>query len=245
MKIPRKTPRDNIFELISQANAFLDFLPPNRARSMVATKLDEAVLWLTQVEPDESPDPAREQAARELDREIEEACDELRIDYPEPTHEELRAFRSLMDRIKADKQADEYPEFPSDAAAFAAGPPLKAKEPHFVNKLPDDQVRAAARLWRNAVKNLDKAGQTRATSQMRTIIARIEEGARRKDSSCPACKGTGWMERWEITPCAPFSQNYMPCLYGCGEDRGHGDPIPPYDYNTGKIVTTDTEDDGA
>jgi hypothetical protein len=70
MKTPTKTSRDNIFELISQGNAFLDFLPPSRARSMVATKLDEAALWLTQVtldEPDQVPedDPFGINAGRE------------------------------------------------------------------------------------------------------------------------------------------------------------------------------------
>lgn len=57
MKTQTKTSRDTTFELITQAGAFLDFLPPSRARSMVATKLDEALMWLKEVAPDE-PDQA-------------------------------------------------------------------------------------------------------------------------------------------------------------------------------------------
>lgn len=221
MNIPRKTPRDNIFELISQANAFLDFLPPNRARSMVATKLDEAVLWLTQVEPDE-PRSDKDQAPED---------DPFGIwpdDDPETTHEEISAFRKLIDGIKGAKDEDGIATL------------------QFVKKSPEDQVRTAARLWRNAVKNLDKADQTRATSQMRTIIAQIDAHGKPK-GHCMLCNGTGWIARngnGVIEPGAPFSQNYMPCWEGCDGGRGHGDPIP-YDPKTGKIVTTDTEDDGA
>lgn len=55
-KTPPRTSRENTFELITQAGTFLDFLPPSRARSMVATKLDEALMWLKEVEPDQSPE---------------------------------------------------------------------------------------------------------------------------------------------------------------------------------------------
>lgn len=117
-----KSNLQNAFELIAQAAAFVDFLPSNRARSMVGTKLDEAVLWLTQVVPDQ-PNQARDDdrlkdlAARELDREVAGACEELGIDYPEPTHEEIRAFRTLMERIK------EQPETAS--LDYAQGPAVK------------------------------------------------------------------------------------------------------------------------
>jgi hypothetical protein len=117
--------------------------------------------------------------------------------------------------------------------------------PHFVKKSPEDQVHTAARLWRNAVKNLDQSDQTRATSQMRTIIARIEETVKPK-GRCMLCNNTGWIARngGLILRDAPFSQNYVPCPEGCDGGRGFSDPIP-YDPKTGKIVTTDTEDDGA
>lgn len=158
----------------------------------------------------------------------EEADDPFGIwpdDDPETTHEEISAFRKLIDGIKGAKDEDGIATL------------------QFVKTSPEDQVRTAARLWRNAVKNLDKTDQARATSQMRATIAQIEEQAKPK-GQCMLCNGTGWMSRGTIRPEVPFSHNYMPCWEGCDGGRGHGDPIP-YDPKTGKIVTTDTEDDGA
>lgn len=123
-----KTPRDTTFEMITQAGAFLDFLPPSRARSMVGTKLDEAILWLTQVDPDG------------------QLTDEGQAQAGEPHFDKKQAASGI------------------EALAQYASSPEK-------------QVRTAARLWRDTVRNLDHSNMIRATSEMRTIIARIEAEA--------------------------------------------------------------------
>lgn len=262
-----KPPLTNTFELIMQAGAFLDFLPPSRARSMVGTKLDEATLWLTQVDPDgpltdegqaQADDPfgiwpeddapenltqtliregreilkewpegqklMEERTARELNREAEEACKELGISYPEPTPEERRLLRSLLDRIKREQPKKEYkagePHF--DAEQAASGIEALAQ----YASSPEKQVRTAARLWRDTVRNLDQRDFTRATSEMRTIIARIEA------------------EAGLITPKTDdmasniVASNFDPSPFLDIMERAD-------DPKTGKIVAPGTEDDGA
>jgi hypothetical protein len=97
----------------------------------------------------------------------------------------------------------------------------------------------------------------RALGQMRGLVKAIEDeegvvidgnGVYHRASvvktRCSECNDTGWIPRGEVRSGVPFSQNYMPCWHGCDGGRGHGDPIP-YDPKTGKIVTPDTEGDGA
>lgn len=238
-----KPPLTNTFELIMQAGAFLDFVPPSRARSMVGTKLDEAILWLTQVDPDG------------------QLTDEGQAQAGEPHFDKKQAASGI------------------EALAQYAPSPEK-------------QVRTAARLWRDTVRNLDHSNMIRATSEMRTIIARIEAEAglitpktddmasnivasdfdpnpfldimkraeeQKKTATldyaqapaeqkpCSECNDTGWVPRAEtglLYAGRPFSSNYKPCPEGCDGGRGFSDPIP-YDPKTGKIVATETEDDGA
>lgn len=170
----------------------------------------------------------------------------------------------LVEKIK--DAPEEFPGHPArsirsaqdtaDAFAYAAGPALKApiikgtgigtpqtSKPSASDlRLAEQTARLSAQHWRNAVMNLDKADQARATSQMRTIIARIEEDVRAQPR-CDTCDDTGWVARGTIRSGVPFSHNYMACPKGCDGGRGFSDPIP-YDKATGKIVT-DTEDDGA
>jgi hypothetical protein len=90
-----------------------------------------------------------------------------------------------MDRIKADKQVIEYPDFPSDAFAFAAGPPLKAQDPHFDADQAESGIEALnefrtgwrghANAWRNEVRRMPDGEKLRALGQMRGLVKAIEE----------------------------------------------------------------------
>lgn len=126
-----------------------------------------------------------------------EAANAQSGEYGSPA--ERAAFRSLMDGItdrareatgikdvlKQD-EAEEWPEFPADSFDFAASPAYKSVEQAAVDALTtgtgtteDTQARNAvlfaAYQWRTAVNALPKSDRTRATSQMRTIIARLEQ----------------------------------------------------------------------
>lgn len=78
---------------------------------------------VTQKLADESPDPLKDLAARELEREVAEACEELGYECPLTlTHEEMRNFRALMERFKA------QPETAS--LDYAQGPAVKKQHPY-------------------------------------------------------------------------------------------------------------------
>lgn len=91
-------------------------------QSMAYTHVVELVEKIKDA-PEEFPghpasDEPREEDLRELQREVDEAREELGAEYPEPTHEEARSFRSLMDKVKQDT---------AYTFAYAAGPALKAQ----------------------------------------------------------------------------------------------------------------------
>lgn len=218
-------------------------------------------------------------AARKLNREVEKACAELGVEYhpdPEGTEEELRAFRKLMDGIKA----PHFDKGKADALAYAAGPALKARvQDASVDTLTigDDEDQSiyermkdlTSNEWlRDAMKssNPHRKASAGLIACVDAFAAMLPERSRKHmfearddlyaalfpretpKGHCMICNNTGWISRAGsglIEPGAPFSQNYKPCPEFCDArtKRGFCDPIP-YDPKTGRIVTTDTEDDG-
>lgn len=91
--------------------------------------------------------PLRRQIRRRVEQEVEEACNELGFNRIKPPHFDKEQAASGIEAL----------------AQYASSP--------------EKQVRTAARLWRDTVRNLDHSNIIRATSEMRTIIARIEAEA--------------------------------------------------------------------
>lgn len=264
-----------LFDLFGQAGKWLDLLPPSRGRSMVGTKLDEAMLWLTQValheseqmrregQDDEPFASAHEQVAHEAaiewrnalkqtipgSQEYARIISEMRAiiaNYGEEEAEDdpfgIKAGRDAMEREQAKSGVEALSKYEEAKKGSTVRFPLTA-------------IQVSATHWHNTFHDLDYAAKFWALRQMRSTISGIEKNLgvqmdahgdyHRRKSHCTKCKDTGWVPRHEkILTGVPFSQNYNPCPHGCDGGRGHSDPIP-YDPATGKIVTTDTEDDGA
>lgn len=153
-------------------------IPDDMASNIVAPSFDASPFLDIMDSPlEESPlvQQIKRRVEQELNQEVEEACDELGISYPEPTPGERRLLRSLLDRIEREQPKKECkagnPHFDKEQAASG----IDALAQYASS--PEKQVRTAARLWRDTVRNLDHSNIIRATSEMRTIIARIEAEA--------------------------------------------------------------------